>query len=137
MEKSSANPKGTPRPRPIGGLLELQSPSDRITHTGAIEISRSDSPPNLRPYQNIASEVGGNHDREISTAPVCVILSLGLWSSNSGPMGRGPACPWGWCFNFFMKSNKKLFCELLEHLWCFLDGLWSLLVGSGKLLLVF
>ena len=31
-----------------GALIELQSPSDRITHAGAIEISRSDSPPNLR-----------------------------------------------------------------------------------------
>ena len=30
-----------------------------------------------------------------------------------------------------------MFCELLEHLWCFLDGFWSLLVGPGKLLLVF
>ena len=37
----------TPRARP-GGLFELQSPSDRITHAGTIEISRSDSPPNLR-----------------------------------------------------------------------------------------
>ena len=28
-------------------------------------------------------------------------------------------------------------CELLEHLWCFLDGFWRLLVGPGKLFLGF
>ena len=83
------------------------------------------------------SEVGGHHDREISTAPVCVILPLGLWSWISAPDGPGPfSVPLGLALDFFMKSNKKLFCELLEHLWCFLDGFWSLLVGSGKLLLV-
>ena len=35
-------------------------------------------------------------NRAISTAPACVILSLGLWSSISGPVVR--ACPWGWYF---------------------------------------
>ena len=38
---------GRARPDP-GGLIQLQSSSDRITHTGTIKISRSDSPPNLR-----------------------------------------------------------------------------------------
>ena len=33
---------------PIGGLFGFQSPSDRITHTGAMEISLSDSHPKLR-----------------------------------------------------------------------------------------
>ena len=32
---------------------------------------------------------------------------------------------------------KKLFCEFLEHLWCFLDAFWRFLVGPGRLLLVF
>ena len=41
-------PQGHARARGIGGVFELQSPSDRITHTGAIKISRLDSPPNLR-----------------------------------------------------------------------------------------
>ena len=44
--KIKHQPQGHARAR--GGLFELQSPSDRITHAGAIEISRSDSPPNLR-----------------------------------------------------------------------------------------
>ena len=46
-----------------------------------------------------SSEVGGvTPSREISMAPVCVILSLGLWSSISGPVGRAcRACPWAWC----------------------------------------
>jgi hypothetical protein len=36
------------RARAPGALIELQSPSDRITHTGTIKISRSDSPANFR-----------------------------------------------------------------------------------------
>ena len=31
-----------------GPLIELQGPSDRITHAGAIQISRFGPPPNLR-----------------------------------------------------------------------------------------
>ena len=31
----------------------------------------------------------GVRNREISMAPACVILSLGLWSSISAPLGRG------------------------------------------------
>ena len=46
---------------------------------------------------NFSRRLGGESYREILMAPVCVILSLGLWSSNSAPMGRGRACPWGWC----------------------------------------
>ena len=41
LRKSSPSPKGT---RPPGGLIELQSPSDSITHTGAIQISRFNPP---------------------------------------------------------------------------------------------
>ena len=36
--KSSTTTKGTPRTP--GALIELQGPSDRITHAGAIQISR-------------------------------------------------------------------------------------------------
>ena len=43
----------------------------------------------------VSSEVGGGEsDQEILMVPRCVILSLGVWSSISGP---GPAvglCPW-------------------------------------------
>ena len=38
LTKSNTNHKGTPDP--TGALIELQSPSDGITHAGAIEISR-------------------------------------------------------------------------------------------------
>ena len=43
QESQGPTPKGT---RPPGELIELQSPSDSITHTGAIQISRF-HPPNL------------------------------------------------------------------------------------------
>ena len=37
----------------------------------------------------IYRRLGGESDREISMVPVCVILSLGFWSSISGPgLGR-------------------------------------------------
>ena len=60
-------------------------------------------------------------------APVCVILSLGIWSSISGPASVVPlgvgACS---CFS---KSNEKLFCEMMKPPWWILDGLWWLLVS--------
>ena len=125
MKKSSTDPKGTPRP--TGGLIKLQSPSDRITHAGAIEISRSDSPPKLR-YRLIGvcavetkkkatsdlyldRRLGVYSDREISKAPACVILSLGLWSSISPPglglgLGLGRALG-GWCLTFWGNESKS------------------------------
>ena len=46
--KVKHQPQGHARGRGHGALFKLQSPSHRITHAGTIEISRSDSPPNLR-----------------------------------------------------------------------------------------
>ncbi len=68
-------------------------------------------------------------------APACVILSLGLWSSNSPPMGRGRGrgVPLGLALDFFMKSNKKLFCYARFVFWCVLvcSGVfWCVLVWS-------
>ena len=44
--------------------------------------------------------LGGESNREISLAPVCVIPSLGLWSSISDSVGRGArallACLLAW-----------------------------------------
>ena len=43
-EKQPTNPRARPSPR-RGPLSSLRIPSLRITHAGAVEISRSDSPP--------------------------------------------------------------------------------------------
>ena len=64
-------------------------------------------------------------------APVCVVLSLGISGENSGPR-LGLGVPLGLVLdlglvlvnNFVIKCTRKLFCKLLEHLWCFLDGFW-------------
>ena len=45
--------------------------------------------------------------------------------------------PLGLGLDFLRECMKKLFCEFLEHLWCFLDAFWRFLVGPGRLLLVF
>ena len=43
--------------------------------------------------------------------------------------------PLAWAM--FVKWHEKLFCELLEQLWCFLHGSWRLMVGPGGFLLGF
>ena len=48
FRQHSCAPTQRARARGIGGLFSLRIPSDRITHAGAIEISRLDSPHNLR-----------------------------------------------------------------------------------------
>ena len=40
------------------------------------------------------------------------------------------ACPWLWCLTCVAKWNRKLFCEIVESLWCFLDVFTPLLVSS-------
>ena len=43
--KFKLRPQGHARARARGALIELQNPSDGITHAGAIEISRLSHPP--------------------------------------------------------------------------------------------
>ena len=47
QRKSSTKPKGHGK-APHWSTNDNKKPSDRITHAGTIQISRSDSPPNLR-----------------------------------------------------------------------------------------
>ena len=58
--------------------------------------------------------------------PACAILSLGLFLCL---VLRSVAVPFGLVLAFFATSNKKLFCEMMEHPWCLLDVSWWVLVG--------
>ena len=75
--------------------------------------------------------LGGESDREISIIPGCMILSLrGLecdYCSGSG-VGVG-LCPWFGSCVCSAKSKEKLFCEIVEDPWWFLDELWLVLRG--------
>ena len=62
--------------------------------------------------------------------PVCAILSLGVWSSISGTGPARGGAPLGIGARLFLaNSNEKLFCEIMEPPWWFLDGSWWLLVS--------
>ena len=87
-------------------------------------------------YQLVLNRrLGGESNREIEIRPACMILSLGIQSEISPPW-RG-ACPWVWCLTCVMKCNRKLFSEIVEYLWCFLDVFWTLLVRSDVVCRVF
>ena len=70
--------------------------------------------------RGIMSEVGGftqpgNLNGSCVRDPVA-----GLFIVISGPVPV--PCPLAFLLHFVSKSNKKLFCEMMELPWCFLHG---------------
>ena len=66
------------------------------------------------------------------------VLGLGFWSWISAPgVGLASGVPLGLVLDFLAKRIKKLFCEFLDRLWCFLDVFWRLLLNPAKLLYAF
>ena len=82
----------------LGAIQESMDPAQElwtsIRPLGAQDQGpepRARAPPPPTPPPRPPRRLGCESDREISMAPACVILSLGLWSLISGPgLGRVP-----------------------------------------------
>ena len=83
----------------------------------------------IKCYISYNRRLGGESDREISMAPACVILSLGLWSLISAPVAR--ACPWA----RFVSRNEIKNCSVSS--WNISGACWMSSGDSWRILVSF